>query len=242
MKRHVPVTIGLVMIAAIGLIVAITRLQKNERHALEQARMKQEKIQNTLNNLLTVQHYQQYCAGSFQRVEGAENLLKIVPVSAKASPDYYADSEKLTCSTRSTSSDCQKIPLLNFTLVYECPSEPISIAVSGASGIQIKNQYAGTAVVVDLVILEKPGFVAVSTLAQNDRYSIAASPLLAEGISEIVSVAIPQALDLGKSYSAHLYIDNGDGAFDKDTDAFVVRDGAMLFAPFTADKRLTEGR
>ena len=242
MKRHVLVTMGLVIIAAIGFIVAIARLQKNERHASEQARMKQEKIQNTLNNLLTVQQYQQYCASSFQRVEGANNLLKIIPVSAKASPDYYVDGEKLVCTARSTSSDCQKIPLLNFTLVYECSSEPISIAVSGASGIQIKNQYAGTAVVVDLVVLERSGFVAVFSLTNGNRNIIAASSLLKEGISEIVSVAIPQALTLGQSYGALLYFDTGDGVFDRDTDILVEQDGAALSAPFTADKRLTERR
>lgn len=242
MKRHVLVTIGLVIIAVIGSIVAIIRLQKNERHPLEQARIEQEKIQNALNNLLTVQHYQQYCTKSIQRIEESENLLKIVPVSAKASPDYYAGGEKVTCTARSTSSDCQKIPVLNFTSVYECPSEPISVAVSDTNGIRIRNQYAGTAVVVDLVILEKPGFVAISAPTENDRTIIAASPFLAEGISEIVSIAIPKALTLGRSYSAHLYIDNGDGVFEIGSDIPVEQDGVVLSAPFTADKRLTGSR
>jgi len=93
----------------------------------------------------------------------------------------------------------------------------------GKNAININDQEEGTSIIVDLAILEKPGFAVIKIdKAGKPGKLIGASNLLQKGESR--SISISGQFKINQNYLGMLYTDNGDGILDMVSDTRL-RDG-----------------
>ena len=235
------------IIALLAVLIGITMVNSiSERQDLADAAAKArlaaelqlKKVQNALDGLSLAARYQQFCTTSVMQIEMADKYTKTI--SKTGSIQYFRDAQRVYCTPTSTTNECKLVLSLTFTPIYTCPQEVIATASSGATGAQIKNQQVGNAVIVDTIVIEKPGFVVVRALgyAKKPGDVLAAGPYLEAGAYSIVSIAMPKTLVSGQRYALTIAQDDGDKTFDAAKDTFVTTsDGTMLFAPFTAVKK-----
>ncbi|MBX4211705.1 MAG: hypothetical protein KW806_02865 [Candidatus Yanofskybacteria bacterium] len=107
------------------------------------------------------------------------------------------------------------------------------VGLDDASAVTVGDQDPGTKVLVDLVILSKPGYVAIheSANGQPGRALGHSSLLKADAYTD---VSVPMTTTSGVTYIAVLHTDNGDGIFNASTDAPVKdEDGTIIMSEFT---------
>lgn len=92
----------------------------------------------------------------------------------------------------------------------------VHIAVGEQEGMSLKDQEAGTAVILDSLVLSQPGFIAIHEAARGGALGTmrGTSIILGAGVYEIVSIAIAKPLQPRTDFIAALYRDDGDGAAD----------------------------
>ena len=104
----------------------------------------------------------------------------------------------------------------------------------GQSGLKVTPQEPGTAVIVETVVLERPGFVVIYEEEGKPAANkfLNASSLLARGAYSIVSIAIPEKLELDKTYNITIHFDtNNSGTFEEGEDLQLTKeDGSALRA------------
>lgn len=92
---------------------------------------------------------------------------------------------------------------------------PVSSMRIGEYAIYAPDQKAGETVLIPLVALGKPGFVAVYSSRNNSPdQRLGVSELLPEGESEMVSVILTRPSRDSETLHALLFVDDGDTLFD----------------------------
>jgi hypothetical protein len=100
----------------------------------------------------------------------------------------------------------------------QTPVENQQLLPGTSNLINISDQEAGSSVVVDLVVFEKPGFIAVHEDNNGQPGKIVGTSFLVDaGTKQDVVIRAPVAA--GKTYYAMLHLDDGDKKFDATKDA-----------------------
>ena len=103
-------------------------------------------------------------------------------------------------------------------------------AAASGEALTVENQKAGTSVVVALVTLSQPGWVAV----RDSNGKTLGAAWFDTGTHEKVLVPLLRSTEAGRSYQALLYIDDGDKQFDLHKDALVSQgDGSVVGKSFS---------
>lgn len=107
----------------------------------------------------------------------------------------------------------------------------------GNTGLLITDQQVGNAIVVDLVVLERPAFIVIYyEQDQKPGEVLNASMMLPAGVFPVVSIAAPQGLTTEAQYFAAIHLDSDrNGSFDKDIDMPLSNENdEILTASFSA--------
>jgi hypothetical protein len=131
--------------------------------------------------------------------------------------------------TATTSTSTQNAPSTS-SASASANANPQNVTVSG-SAVSVKDQPAGSVVVVASATLPQMGWVAVR---DADGKTLGAARLDA-GTHEAVQVPLLRNTETGQKYQVLLYIDDGDKMFDLHKDTLVMNaDGSVEGATFTA--------
>lgn len=110
-------------------------------------------------------------------------------------------------------------------------STPIATVTVGGEAVSVKDQPAGSFVVVESANLSQEGWVAVRDASGR---TLGAARLDA-GAHSAVQVELLRGTEAGQKYQVLLYADNGDKEFDLHTDTLVMNsDGSVAGASFSA--------
>lgn len=239
------------MLVIIAVLAGVTLLnsfnnqaREREEEAARQAEIdrKESMKAEAIQNLGATQAYQKYCVKGVARIDTAGDYSKIVYGTAQKTITYYdAEGKRVYCTEGAAkpSEACASIAALAFETAYVCTGVNISSMLSGGNGLQVRTQTAGNAVVVDTALLESPGFIVIHKKTGSKPGAILAqSQLLPAGASEIISIAMPEALTTWETYIAMLHTDNGDSEFNAEEDASILNEGGdkMIMVEFTAVK------
>jgi hypothetical protein len=115
----------------------------------------------------------------------------------------------------------------------ESAAEQFITGISGSNAIRFGNQEPGNAIIIDTLILDQDGFVAVYTSGEGDELGdfLNASPFLRRGVHKIVSIATPTAIQPEQSYIALIHPDvNNDHMLDRDSESALEQANGGIFA------------
>jgi hypothetical protein len=87
----------------------------------------------------------------------------------------------------------------------------------GEYGLYVPDQVPGNTVTVPMVSLGAPGFVVI-VASENPSSIRGVSTRIDEGQHDLITVPLTRASVHGEKLEAQLYIDTGDGRFDRGTD------------------------
>lgn len=236
MKKNIVITaVAVIVIVIVMIVAALTRPRPQNADTSNADGIK--KIQNALLQFGAEQLYQPLCRKDIISVERSGDVIKVVSKLSGGAPRYKIDDKEVACplNDQTPSPDCLAVKDLVFTAVYTCPAEEPTSLTDGRNGLKMKNQVVGNAVIVDLVVLEHPGYVRVYSRAANGQPGdiIGTSPWISAGYHEIVSIAVSKTLQAGKQYFAGLNLDNGDRNFQESSDlALTTPEGQPRVANF----------
>lgn len=97
--------------------------------------------------------------------------------------------------------------------------EDAAMPVSDGNSLGLGMQMPGVVVLVDYVSLLEPGFVVISR-SENGQIGavLGVSYLLFSGYNEQIEIPLSESMKAGETFIATLYLDNGDGIFDINSD------------------------
>jgi len=92
--------------------------------------------------------------------------------------------------------------------------EDVPMPMAEGDSLGISDQVPGVMAVVDFVSLLQPGFVVIT----SNENVLGSSYLLFAGYNEQIEIPLSRPMKANQTFSATLYLDNGDGVFDLNTD------------------------
>jgi len=116
--------------------------------------------------------------------------------------------------------------------VMEEESESVVSIGSGEETISTNDQSAGDVVVVDSVVVSGTSWIAVRDLDNGEIGNILGAQRLEAGEYSDVEVELLRPTEAGEEYVAVIFEDDGDLAFDYESDATVVVDGSVVLDSF----------
>jgi len=92
--------------------------------------------------------------------------------------------------------------------------EDVPMPMAEGDSLGISDQVPGVMAVVDFVSLLQPGFVVIT----SNENVLGSSYLLFAGYNEQIEIPLSRQMKANQTFSATLYLDNGDGVFDLNAD------------------------
>lgn len=107
--------------------------------------------------------------------------------------------------------------ITNISENNEMDNTPSTILLEGNNALTVSKQKSGSAVTVDFIALEKPGFIVIHADNNGKPGAVLATSSLL-GAGSHTNILLSLETQIGKTYFATLHIDNGDATFTEAAD------------------------